>query len=171
MRAFPNQERFVKGNDCAISRRPLCFQMDTFPSSDLWLVNNQLFSVFNKETRYCCLKNDSVSLKQQLTHGPKIAYFPRNELAMNLLFVEVCRGCEEEEDDMKNSWLQCGRPAGYSETSWTWHYVLPTSANRYNFRTKGWQPRTPKQIFSFVEKIHKISVYSLSKENITQTVT
>lgn len=31
---FPNQECFVKGNDCAISRRPLCFQMDTFPSSD-----------------------------------------------------------------------------------------------------------------------------------------
>lgn len=88
------------------------------------------------------------------SHVPKIAYFPRNELAMNPLFVEVCRGCEKkEEDNMENSWPQCGRPAGYSETSWTWHYVLPTSANRYNFRMMDWQTCTPEQIFSFAEKI------------------
>lgn len=61
---------------------------------------------------------------------------------------------------MKNSWPQCGRPAGYSETSWTRYCVPPTSVNRYNFRTTGWQTCTPEQIFSFAEKIHKISLFS-----------
>lgn len=46
-----------------------------------WTISSCI--VCNKETRYWCLKNDSVSLKQQLTHGPEIAYFPRNESAMN----------------------------------------------------------------------------------------
>lgn len=49
MRAFPNQESFVKGNDCAVSRRPLCFQMDTFPSSDFGLVEQSALLSKNKK--------------------------------------------------------------------------------------------------------------------------
>lgn len=48
------------------------------------------------------------SLSNNNSHVPKIAYFPRNELAMNLRFLWRC--AEEEEDNMKNSWPQCGRP-------------------------------------------------------------
>lgn len=77
-----NREVWKSGNNSCSSRRPLCFQMDTFPSSDRTRWTISLPFVFNKD-------QDCI-YKEVLVRFPKIAYFPRNKLAVILCLLWRC---------------------------------------------------------------------------------
>lgn len=172
MRAFPNQESFVKGNDCAVSRRPLCFQMDTFPSSDFGLLEQSaLLSKKKTKKQETAVYKMIQSLWNNNSHVPKIAYFPRNELAMNLCFLWRCaEGAKRRRITWKTVGrsadvpLDTARPAGpdivFLPLLWTGTILG---------RRVGKHARLSRSS-ALLRKFTK-SVNSLSKVNVTHSVT